>query len=459
MTKLWGGRFKKKTDPLVEEFTKSIHYDQKLAEYDCLGSLAHIDILKKAKLLNSQEHNKLKKGLEEILERIQSGQLKIDSSCEDIHTFIQEALEKKIGKLADKLQTCRSRNDQVVFDMKGYAFDHLADTLDLVSGVIKALKALAKKYATTYIPGYTHLQHAIPVRLADHLMAYAQMFQQDQRRLSAIIDHLNITMGSGALAGTFIDSHHYDGVTAFLPSHQKANVSAPYNALHTVSDRDFIIETLNALAVLGMHLSRLAEDFILWSTKEFDFIDIDEAFCTGSSLMPHKKNPDVLELIRGYSGRLYGNLVSVLVMMKGLPLSYNHDMQLDKEPLFDSFEIVQKELQILAKLLPSVKFKKENIERQLEDECLYATDIADYLVQKGVPFKEAHTIVGRLVRTKLETGKDIKDMSQEELKKFHEFFTPAMMKKIIDPRHSVESQKSVKRVSLRGVLFTTKQSF
>jgi len=220
---------------------------------------------------------------------------------------------------------------------------------------------------------------------------------------------------------------------------------SPANAMDAVSSRDFIIETLSALAIIGMHLSRMAEDLILWSTKEFDFIDIDEAFCTGSSLMPQKKNPDVLELIRGNTGKLYGNLMSVLVMMKGLPLSYNRDMQLDKEPLFSSFEIIQQELKVLAGLLPKIKFKKNNIARQLEDECLYATDMADYLVQKGAAFKDAHTIIGKLIAYKLKSGKEIKKMGNEALKKFHPALSSKVIRKIIDPEQSVKSKRSVRR--------------
>ncbi len=450
MAKLWGGRFTKKTDPLVEEFTRSIDYDRKLAEYDCLGSLIHIQILKKARLLTAQEYKRLQKGLTEIRKAFWKGTIKVDPSFEDIHTSIQHLLEEKVGKVALKLHTCRSRNDQVVLDMKFYCLDRIFETLNLITFARRTLRGLAKNNSQVKIPGYTHLQHAIPILLSDYLMAYQEMLKQDEKRLSSLFDsiNLNFTMGSGALAGTLISSGYYNEAVKLLVMKNKISVKPTVNSLYTVSDRDFIIETLSALAIIGMHLSRLAEDFILWSTKEFDFIEIDEAFCTGSSLMPHKKNPDVLELIRGYSGRLYGNLVSVLVMMKGLPLSYNRDMQLDKEPLFDSFEIVQKELKILAKLLPTIQFKEENIKKQLEDECLYATDIADYLVQKGVPFKEAHTMIGRLIQYKLQTGKDILKMTRQELKKFHALLTPEVMKKIIDPQHSVESKKSVKRVSL-----------
>lgn len=432
MGKMWGGRFNKKTDSLVEEFTKSIQFDQKLAEYDCVGSLAHIDVLKNAKLLTGKEHKELQSGLNTILSSIKKGTFKIDESFEDIHSYVQHLLEKKLGKAALKLHTCRSRNDQVALDTKLYCLKNLSITLDLVSQAIKKLVKLSRDNAQQIIPAYTHLQHAMPVSLSLHLDAYVQMFSRDAKRLGSIFDDMELTMGAGAVAGTCIDSSKYK---------INSKPCSPVNSIDSVSDRDFVIEVLSALAISGMHLSRLAEDLILWSTKEFDFIDIDEAFCTGSSLMPQKKNPDVLELIRGNAGKLYGNLMSVLVMMKGLPLSYNRDMQLDKEPLFGSFEIIQGELSILTKLLPEIKFKKENILNQLKDESLYATDMADYLVQKGVAFKDAHTVIGRLVKS----GKEIKGMKNEELKKFHPLLNHKVVNKIIDPKASVASKKSIRR--------------
>ncbi len=312
--------------------------------------------------------------------------------------------------------------------------------MDLLSGVVKQLVKSANANARQAMPGYTHMQHAMPVSLHDYFGAYVEMLSRDAKRLSNIFDNIEIVMGAGALSGTPIDSSKYS--VKMMPA---CSLCSPANAMDTVSSRDFIIETLSALAIIGMHLSRMAEDLILWSTKEFDFIDIDEAFCTGSSLMPQKKNPDVLELIRGNTGKLYGNLMNGLVMMKGLPLSYNRDMQLDKEPLFSSFEIVQKELKVMAALLPKIKFKKENIKKQLEDECLYATDLADYLVQKGVAFKDAHAIIGNLIKYKLKAGKDIVKMGKDELKKFSPFLTPKEVKKRIDPEYSVKSKKSTRR--------------
>lgn len=443
-SKLWGGRFSKKTNPLAEDFTKSIQFDKKLAEYDCIGSLYHISILKKAALLDAKEYAVLKRGLEDVLTSIKKGSFKVDESFEDIHSYIQALMEKKAGKAALKLHTSRSRNDQVVFDTKYYCLANIENTKRLAHNLIGILTKLADSNKDMYMPGYTHLQHAMPVSLFSYFDAYREMIKRDYNRLSNAYKSINLTLGAGALSGTFIDSDKYNISAGSIPS-LKLNPKPASNPIDAVSDRDFIIELLAALSIIGMHLSRLAEDLILWSTKEFDFIDIDESFCTGSSLMPQKKNPDVLELIRGYSGRLYGNLVAVLVTMKGLPLAYNRDMQLDKEPLFSSFEIVQKELKILSELLPKISFKKENIEKELHDECLYATDIVDYLVKKGVAFKDAHSIVGKLIRYKLKSGEDIKTMDDKKLKEFHPFLNHKILVKIIDPKESVRSKRSIRK--------------
>lgn len=444
MKKLWGGRFSKETNKLVEEFTRSIHFDQELAEYDCIGSIYHINVLKKAKLLTNAEHKRLKDGLVRILNSIQKNKFKIDDSFEDIHSYIQHLLQKdkKVGKAALKLHTCRSRNDQVVFDTKLYCRINIVVTATLLVEFGHSLSRLATTNKHINIPGYTHLQHAIPIRLSEYFSAYEKMISRDLDRLWNALKNTDLTLGSGALAGTFIPSSKYNQAARDI---LLKNLGATDNSVDTVSDRDFIIETLSALSIIGMHLSRLAEDMILWASKEFDFIDIDDAFCTGSSLMPQKKNPDCLELVRGYTGRLYGNLVNVLVMMKGLPLSYNRDMQHDKEPLFDSFKIVQDELKVLTELFKHIKFKKENIEKQLKDESLYATDLADFLVQKGIPFKEAHTVIGKLIQHKCQKNIAILEMDAATLKKFHPLLTPKVVKRIIDPKTSVASKRSVRK--------------
>ncbi|HBR15449.1 MAG TPA: argininosuccinate lyase [Candidatus Omnitrophica bacterium] len=452
MSKLWGGRFSKKTHTLVEEFSKSIHFDHKLAKYDCIGSLIHIDILKKANLLTSAEHKKLKTGLKKILAEMETGDFIIQPEFEDIHSYIQHVLEQKAGKSALKLHTCRSRNDQVVFDTKLYSLDNISHLKKLIVNFCRVLTNLSSQNKNLIIPGFTHLQHAMPVKLSDYFLAFVEMLKRDDKRLSFIFNNINLTMGSGALAGTFIDASKYQKThIAHLPD-LPFDLKPTENSLDTVSDRDFVIEILSTLSIVGMHLSRLAEEMILWATKEFDFIDIDDAFCTGSSLMPQKKNPDVLELVRGYSGRLYGNLINVLVMMKGLPLTYNRDMQHDKEPLFDSFEIIQNELNILTELFKNIRFKKENIRKQIMDEALYATDIADHLVKNGIPFKEAHAIIGRLMQLKYSSRQAILDMQDKTLKEIHPLLTSKVIRAIVDPATSVLSKKSIKnrKVSKRN---------
>ncbi len=448
MSKLWGGRFSKKTNKLVEDFTNSIHFDHKLAEYDCIGSLCHINVLKKAKLLTGGEHKKLQAGLNKILASIKKGSFKINPSFEDIHSYIQHLLEKdkKVAKVALKLHTCRSRTDQVVLDTKLYCRINIVVTATLLVELGQALSKLGKKNKHINIPGYTHLQHAMVTPLSEYFFAYEKMLSRDFDRLWNALKNTGLSHGAGALAGTFIPASKYNQAAgAIFPE----GFGATDSAMDAVSDRDFIIETLSALAITGMHLSRLAEDMILWASKEFDFIDIDDAFCTGSSLMPQKKNPDVLELVRGYTGRLYGNLVNVLVVMKGLPLSYNRDMQHDKEPLFDSFKIIQDELGVLAELFKHIKFKNENIAKQLDDESLYATDLSDYLVQKGIPFKKAHAIIGKLIQHKSQKNIEILKMNAKTLGKFHPLLTPAVVKKIIDPKTSVASKKSVRKTKKR----------
>lgn len=437
--KLWGGRFAKAADPLAEEFTKSIQYDHKLVKYDLLGSMAHVRILKKAGYVTASEAAKLTKGLKAVLASVKSGRFSYDPVAEDIHTQIQNMVYAKAGDAALKLHTARSRNDQVVFAVKLYCKDAIKETIDRVEDLISAIEGLAAKNREVIIPGFTHLQHAQPVYLMDYLLAYAMMLKADYGKLDYLERTIKLTMGAGALAGTPIKSGDYkvsvDGI----------KVECTTNSVYAVSDRDFLISALNVLSLIGIHLSRLSEDLIIWSTKEFDFIRIDDAFCTGSSLMPQKKNPDILELVRGYAGRLLGNAVSVMTMMKGLPLTYNRDMQLDKEPLFNSFGIVLSELKAMTGLIKTLKFNKVKIEERLEDEALYATDLVYYLVKKGVPFKNAHNIIGDLVKYSIDNGIDIKSMTDHELSRFSDKFKNREMIRLFDPKVSVESKKSIKR--------------
>jgi len=452
--KLWGGRFKKKTNPLVEEFTKSIQYDYKLAKYDVFGSIAHVEILKKADLLTADEAQKLHEALRSIHESIENKTFNMDDKAEDIHTNIQNILQEKVGDLALKIHMARSRNDQIVFATKLYLKFELLELVKIILELANTILELAKTHKHIIIPGFTHLQHAQPVWLPDYLKTYSDMLNRDVVRFKNIFDNIKITMGAGALAGTPIDADNYNlkaseflkGLLSSVEQHNILNIQITDNPLDIVSDRDFVIEVLSALSILGMHLSRLSEDLIIWSTKEFDFVEIDESFCTGSSLMPQKKNPDVLELIRGYTGRLYGNLVSVLTVMKGLPLTYNRDMQLDKEPLFDSIEIISKELNVLTGLVKTLKFNEGKIEEHLKDESLYATDLVYYLVKKGESFKNAHTIIGELIKYSIDNKIEIKAMPEDLLReKFSNKFVKSEIIKLFDPKHSVFSKKSIKR--------------
>ncbi|MFA5259785.1 MAG: argininosuccinate lyase [Candidatus Omnitrophota bacterium] len=444
MSKLWGGRFCQATDKTVEHFTRSIHYDQQLAKFDCWGSLAHIHVLKQAGLLKQLEFHQLQTGLNKILDMIEKGTFKPDQTFEDIHSYIQSLLEKPgyAGSAALKLHTCRSRNDQVVLDTKWYCLEQLLKTEKNLLAYMKGLHELGQQYAQVIMPGFTHLQHAIPVAFPLYCDAFIQMAERDEERLLRIYNSIQLTMGSGALAGTFLPADFYNQT---IHPDWKKEISPATNSLDTVSDRDFIIEILSSLAITGMHLSRLSEDIILWCTTEFNFAELSDAFCTGSSLMPQKKNPDVLELIRGYTGRLYGNLVSVLVVMKGLPMTYNRDMQLDKEPLFDSFRIIQESLQVLASLLGHIQLKEDNIRKHLDDESLYATDMADYLVQNKVPFKQAHHLIGQLIQLKNSSGTDIKSMEDKALQQIHPLLNQKIIQDILKPEKSVKSKKSLKK--------------
>ena len=363
--------------------------------------------------------------------------------------------QEEVGDLALKLHTARSRNDQVVFATKLYCKMNIRQTEVSLRKLEKVIAELAVNLQRecVIIPGFTHMQHAQPVFLTDYIWTYAHMLERDCNRLDYIFKNIKVTIGSGALAGTPITIDEYnEGVEKLFKRNKELrkfkklfNIEVTSNSLDSVSDRDFVIEIISALSIIAMHLSRLAEDLIIWATKEFGFVEIDEAFCTGSSLMPQKKNPDVLELVRGYTGRLYGNLVNVLTMMKGLPLTYNRDMQLDKEPLFDSFELVSKEIDVLAGLIKSLRFNKPKIEEHLKDESLYATDLVYYLVDKKIPFKEAHTIVGQVISYCIDNNIEIKNLPKDKLRQFSEKFVKNDIIKLFDPLKSVLDKRSIKR--------------
>ena len=448
--KMWGGRFKKKTDPLVEKFSKSIQFDYKIAICDMLGSQIHTIILKENGYLTPQEESTILEALLSLSKEIEGVKFDLKIEEEDIHTYIQNRLQEKIGDLALKLHTGRSRNDQVVFATKLYCKGVILELSKDIDSLEDAINNLANENKDIIIPGFTHMQHAQPVMLSDYILTYSTMLGRDSKRLEYISKNMVVSMGAGALAGTPVNIVKYrEKAEKYLKDHKSLkealNLEVTTNSLDAVSDRDFIIEIISALSIIAMHLSRLAEDLIIWSTQEFDFVEIDESFCTGSSLMPQKKNPDALELIRGNTGRIYGNLVSVLTMMKGLPLTYNRDMQLDKEPLFNSFEIISMELKILEGLIKTLKFNKTKIEECLKDEALYATDLVYYLVDKGVAFKQAHTIVGELVKYSLDNDIEIKKLPEDKLKEFSQEFIKEEVVKLFDPLVSVTSKISIER--------------
>ncbi|MBU1121562.1 MAG: argininosuccinate lyase [Candidatus Omnitrophota bacterium] len=442
--KLWGGRFKKKIDKDFEEFSKSIQYDYKLAEYDIYHSIIHVNALVDSAILTKKEGQRLIFSLGQILREIEKGTFTPDLECEDIHSDIQSRVEKKVGKLAAKLHTLRSRNDQVVFDEKFYCLNEVELLGKLLGDVFDAIVSKAKQYEKNFFLGYTHTRRAQVIFFSDYILAYAYMFKRDYRRFQCFLKNLEVVIGAGALAGSALNSKHYQ--KAIFSALVKKNLAELNSSVDNVSSRDFIIELLSMLSILQMHLSRLTEDMILYSGKEFDFLRLPEEFCTGSSLMPHKKNPDFLELVRGYTGMVYGNLVAVLTMMKGLPLTYNRDMQLDKEPLFSSVEVLKNELKIMAKFIKGVTLNEENIAKALEDDSLYATEIAEFLViSKGVAFSDAHTVVGKLVRYSEDKKIRVKDMKDSLLKTFYPGLSLKALKSIMNPEYATSSKKSVVR--------------
>ncbi len=434
--KLWGGRFNSPVHPLVEKFTESISYDFRFAKYDVVGSCAHAEMLAKIGILKKSETQKIIRGLKSILKDIEKNKLVFRMDLEDIHMNIETELTKRIGKLAGKLHTGRSRNDQIALDERLYLRDVISQQKNLIVSLQKSLVSLAEKNEDLIIPGFTHLQFAMPVMAAHHLLAYVEKFERDKQRLSDQFKRINILpLGSAAIAGSGFP-HDRKFVAKLLGFD---SISA--NSMDAVSDRDFLVEYLSTAALTGTHLSRISEDFILWASQPFGFVDIADAFCTGSSLMPNKKNPDVLEIIRGKCGRLYGNLVSMLTVMKGLPMTYNRDIQEDKEPVFDSVDTVSACLEILAELVPTIVFDKQKIDEALKDDFLFATDWADYLVKKGVPFREAHELIGRAVS--IANGKKcrLSKLSLKELKNLSPEFDAGILK-INNASASVKSKKS-----------------
>jgi len=417
MAQLWGGRFTKETDKLVYNFNASINFDKKFYKQDMEGSIAHVKMLASVGILTEEERNQIITGIEGILRDVENGSLIIMEEYEDIHSFVEAVLTERIGDVGKKLHTGRSRNDQVALDMKLYTRQELLSIRELVLELIKTCQTLMEENIHTVMPGFTHLQKAQPLTLSHHVGAYMEMFKRDYSRLSDIYDRMNYCpLGSGALAGT----------TYPLDREMTAELLDFYgptlNSMDSVSDRDYVIELLSALSTIMMHLSRFCEEIILWNSNEYRFIEIDDAYSTGSSIMPQKKNPDIAELVRGKTGRVYAALTGLLVTMKGIPLAYNKDMQEDKELPFDAIDTTKGCLQLFAGMLRTMTFKNDRMEESAKHGFTNATDAADYLVNHGVPFRDAHGIVGQLVLLCLDKKIPLDDLPLEEYKKISPVF-------------------------------------
>ena len=413
-TKLWGGRFEGTVEEWVEQFGASISFDHQLAKFDLMGSLAHVQMLGQTGILSLEEAEQIQDGLKALLRDLEAGELHFDIANEDIHMNMEVLLMEKIGPLAGKLHTARSRNDQVATDMHLYLKEQLGHVLDKLANLNGVLLDLAEKHVETIMPGYTHLQHAQPISFAHHLMAYYNMFQRDSERFAFNLKHTDLSpLGAAALAGTTFPINRQ--LSSDLLGFQQ-----PYtNSLDAVSDRDFILEFLSNASILMMHMSRFCEEIINWCSFEYQYISLSDSFSTGSSIMPQKKNPDMAELIRGKTGRVYGHLLGLLTVMKSLPLAYNKDLQEDKEGMFDTVETILNSLDVLAGMLSSMRVNKAKMQQSTENDFSNATELADYLAEKGLPFREAHEIVGKLVLDSIKHGKNIQDWDLEELQAYH----------------------------------------
>mgnify|MGYP004697232795 FL=1 len=417
MAQLWGGRFTKDTDQMVYDFNASIQFDKRLLEQDIEGSIAHVTMLSGQGILTSAEEEAIIRGLKEIAEEVADGRLVIDNRYEDIHSFVEANLIDRIGDAGKKMHTGRSRNDQVALDMRLYTRQQVEQTDLCLKELLKTLVDVMEENLETYMPGFTHMQKAQPVTLAHHFGAYFEMFRRDRGRLADLYKRMNVCpLGAGALAGTTypLDREY----TARLLSFD----GPARNSMDAVSDRDYLLEFLSALSIIMMHLSRFCEEIITWNSNEYRFVELDDAYSTGSSIMPQKKNPDIAELVRGKTGRVYGALVSLLTVMKGLPLAYNKDMQEDKELTFDAFDTAKNCLVLFNGMVKTMKFRKENMAQSALNGFANATDAADYLVRKGVPFRDAHAIIGRLVLYCIEKNTSIDALSLEELQSFSDRF-------------------------------------
>ena len=434
MEKPWSGRFKEETDKFVEEFTESVSFDKNLAVEDIEGDVAHVKTLQKAGVLKEDEAKRIIEELEKIREEILSGKFEWKRELEDVHMNIEYELINRLGDLGRKLHTARSRNDQVATDEKLYLKKETKEILNLLKELRKVLVILAEKTVDFVMPSYTHLQRAQPVRVAHYFLAWREVFLKDSERFSDLYRRLDeLPLGSGAVAGVDFKIDRF--YTAKLLNFNKIT----RNSIYATAERDFIVEFLFACAITGQHLSRLSEDLIIWNTEEFGFVELPDKLCTGSSIMPQKKNPDVLELIRGKTGRLYGNLINLLTVLKGLPTAYNRDLQEDKEPMFDSVRTLKGCIEGMVRVLEGIEIK-ENRMREFSGNFLLITDVANYLVEKGIPFRTAHHIAGSIVSYLIEKGKRLEDMTLEEFKQFSEKFDEDVFK-ILSPEASADRKK------------------
>ncbi|MBI5055159.1 MAG: argininosuccinate lyase [Nitrospirae bacterium] len=451
MKKLWGGRFKEGTEKVVEDFTSSLSFDVRLWKYDIEGSVAHVKMLGKQRIIPQKDAGQILQGLQAIKEEIQAGRFRFSDKLEDVHMNIEHALTRKIGAAGGKLHTARSRNDQVALDLRLFLRDEISEILQLIGKFQKVLVTAAEKHIDTVMPGYTHLQKAQPVLLAHHLLAYYEMLDRDRQRFEDCLKRVNVLpLGSAALAGTtFPIDRKYVARLLKFPSISE-------NSMDAVSDRDFVIEFISASSILMAHLSRLSEEIIIWNNDQFGFIELPDAFTTGSSIMPQKKNPDVLELTRGKTGRVFGNLMSILTVMKGLPLAYNRDMQEDKEPVFDTVDTVKSCLRVLTEMFPKARFNSKAMQRSAEKGFLTATDLAEYLVKKGMPFREAHGVTGAIVKYCIDGNKAMSEMSMKEFKQFSELIGKDITN-YITIKASVDGKKSHGGTAKNMVLARIKQ--
>lgn len=458
MAQLWGGRFTKETDQLVYNFNASISFDQKFYHQDIEGSMAHVKMLAATGILTEEERDQILSGLSSILTDVENGTLTITSEYEDIHSFVEANLIERIGEAGKKLHTGRSRNDQVALDMKLYTRDEIIAIKELVLHLMETLHHLMKQHIHTYMPGFTHLQKAQPVTLAHHLGAYMEMFKRDYSRLIDIYNRMNYCpLGSGALAGT----------TYPLDRELTAKLLGFYgptlNSMDSVSDRDYLIELLSACSTIMMHLSRFSEEIIIWNSNEYRFIELDDAYSTGSSIMPQKKNPDIAELVRGKTGRVYGALTSLLTTMKGIPLAYNKDMQEDKELTFDALDTVKGCLALFTGMVSTMTVLEKNMENSAKNGFTNATDAADYLVNHGVPFRDAHGIVGQLVLFCIEKGISLDDMTLEQYKEIcpvfeQDIYDAISMKTCVEKRNTIGApgQEAMEKViAINEAYFTS----